>query len=77
MNTPISEKELGEMEAECIAKGRTINGFAFGLLEPVEQEQTSTPAQIYAHYRSLRGEPRLAYLAKHRDVIWQQHLARA
>jgi hypothetical protein len=75
IETMITNEELHRMEAECVAKGITISGYAFSQTQTQGRSRPVTPSQIYAHFKALTGEDRLVYLAANREVIWEQHTA--
>jgi hypothetical protein len=59
------------MEAYCVAKDITIGS---GLKAAAKAKPApTTPAEIYAHYRTLKGDDRSAYYQSHSNIIWDHY----
>jgi hypothetical protein len=72
----LTDAELKEMERKYPTIGMSANdATAYYARRDATPAQPTTPAQIFAHYRSLTGDARQDFYSKHSETLWDHYYA--
>jgi hypothetical protein len=70
----LTNAELKELEKKCPTIGMSATAAANSSRSAIIRSP-KTPAEIFAHYRSLSGDARTDFYAKHSDTLWDFYYA--